>query len=107
MLSRESAAIMTKLLEGVISDGTSSAITLQSICECAGKTGTSGNDGDRWFIGYTPSLVCGVWCGYEYPEPLSERSVCTSIWNNVMRSIVTHTGGARRFAIPDTVVRAS
>ncbi|MBQ8415667.1 MAG: transglycosylase domain-containing protein, partial [Clostridia bacterium] len=76
ILSRETAAIMTKLLEGVITHGTSSTITLQRVCECAGKTGTTNKDHDRWFIGYTPDVVCGVWCGYEYPEPIEGRNVC-------------------------------
>lgn len=107
ILSAETAAIMTKLLEGVIESGTSSAVTLQNLCACAGKTGTTQNDHDRWFIGYTPSLVCGVWCGYEYPEALVGRNLCTSIWNTVMRSIVTEQGEKRDFDLPASIVQAS
>ena len=107
VLSLETAAIMTKLLEGVIESGTSSSITLQNICACAGKTGTTQNDHDRWFVGYTSSLVCGVWCGYEYPEPLEGRNLCTNIWNTVMRSIVTERGEKRDFDLPTTVVQAT
>ena len=107
ILSVETAAIMTKLLEGVIESGTSSSITLQNLCACAGKTGTTQNDHDRWFIGYTPSLVCGVWCGYEYPEALEGRNLCTNIWNTVMRGIVTERGERREFDMPNTVIRAT
>ena len=107
ILSVETAAIMTKLLEGVVESGTSSSITLQNLCACAGKTGTTQNDNDRWFIGYTPSLVCGVWCGYEYPEALEGRNLCTNIWNTVMRSIVTQRGEKREFDLPNTVIRAT
>ena len=107
ILSPETAAIMTKLLEGVIESGTSSSVTLQNLCACAGKTGTTQNDHDRWFVGYTPSLVCGVWCGYEYPESLEGRNLCTSIWNTVMRSIVTEKGEKRDFDIPSTVTKAN
>ena len=107
VLSVETAAIMTKLLEGVIESGTSSSITLQNLCACAGKTGTTQNDHDRWFVGYTPSLVCGVWCGYEYPEALEGRNLCTSIWNTVMRSIVTEKGEKREFDTPNTVIKAT
>ena len=85
VLSEENAAIMTKLLQGVVREGTSSSVTLGRICECAGKTGTTQNDHDRWFVGYTPDLICGVWCGYEYPEPLVGRNICTSVWNTVMQ----------------------
>ncbi len=107
VLSVETAAIMTKLLEGVIENGTSSAVTLQNLCACAGKTGTTQNDHDRWFVGYTPSLVCGVWCGYEYPEALVGRNLCTNIWNTVMRRIVTEQGEKRDFEVPATVVQAN
>ena len=107
VLAPETAAIMTKLLEGVIEQGTSSAVTLQNLCACAGKTGTTQNDHDRWFIGYTPSLVCGVWCGYEYPETLEGRNLCTNIWNTVMRRIVTERGEKRDFDLPTTVVQAN
>ena len=107
ILSCETAAIMTKLLEGVIESGTSSAVTLQNLCACAGKTGTTQNDHDRWFIGYTPSIVCGVWCGYEYPDALVGRNLCTNIWNTVMRRIVSERGEKRDFDMPATVVQAN
>lgn len=107
VLSPETSAIMTKLLEGVVEYGTSSAVTLQNLCACAGKTGTTQNDHDRWFVGYTPSLVCGVWCGYEYPETLEGRNLCTNIWNTVMRRIVAERGEKRDFDIPSTVIQAN
>lgn len=107
ILSRETAAIMTKLLQGVVTDGTSSSITLQRMCECAGKTGTTNRDHDRWFIGYTPQVVCGVWCGYEYPEPIAGRNVCTSIWNHVMRAVFFKKGGEDHFTVPSSIVQAS
>ena len=107
VMSEGNAAVMTKLLQGVVRDGTSSSITLQKVTECAGKTGTTQNDGDRWFVGYTPDLICGVWCGYEYPEPLVGSNLCTGIWNTVMRQIVAHRGGRTEFSIPSNVVERS
>ena len=107
VLSAGNAAIMTKLLQGVVEHGTSSAITLNKTVECAGKTGTTNADGDRWFVGYTPDLICGVWCGYEYPEPLEGRNLCTDIWNRVMGSIVKEQGGKKRFDVPSDVVKVS
>ncbi len=107
VLSEGNAAIMTKLLQGVIAHGTSSSVTLSKACECAGKTGTTNADGDRWFIGYTPELVCGVWCGYEYPEPLNERNLCIGIWNRVMTKLSEEIGGDRTFDVPSDVIRVS
>lgn len=106
VLSEENAAIMTKLLEGVVRDGTS-AILLGDLSECAGKTGTTQDDGDRLFVGFTPGLVCGVWCGYEYPEPVVGRNLCTGIWNDVMRRILSVCGGGGEFDIPSEVVQLS
>ncbi len=107
VMSVGNAAIMTKLLQGVVESGTSSSITLSRTVECAGKTGTTNRDGDRWFIGYTPDTICGVWCGYELPEPLEGRNLCTGIWNQVMGSIVAKKGGRTAFEIPSSVVRVS
>ncbi len=107
VMSEGNAAVMTKLLQGVVRDGTSSSITLQRVCECAGKTGTTQNNGDRWFVGYTPDIICGVWCGYEYPEPLVGYNLCTGIWNTVMRQIVNLKGGRTEFSVPTNVVERS
>lgn len=107
VMSAANAAVMTKLLEGVVRDGTSSAVTLRSLTECAGKTGTTQDDRDRLFVGYTPELICGVWCGYEYPEPVVGRNICTGIWNAVMLRIFSTHGGKTEFDIPADVVKLS
>lgn len=106
-LSEASAALMTKLLEGVISEGTSSTVTLDRIVECAGKTGTSNHDYDRWFIGYTPEVVCGVWCGFEYPKPIVQRNVCTQIWDDIMHAVVNETGNKHSFDKSPDLIRVS
>jgi penicillin-binding protein 1A len=103
VLSEENAAIMTKLLQGVVKHGTSSSVTLDRLVECAGKTGTTQNDHDRLFVGYTPDIICGVWCGYSYPEPLVGANICTGIWNNVMTSAYSIKGGQTKFEIPKNV----
>ncbi|MBR3893737.1 MAG: transglycosylase domain-containing protein [Clostridia bacterium] len=107
VMSTENAAIMTKLLQGVVESGTSSSITLNRMVECAGKTGTTNRDGDRWFVGYTPDMICGVWCGYEFPEPLEGRNLCTETWNRVMKRIVEKKGGREHFDVPSSIVRVS
>lgn len=107
VISEGNAAIMTKLLQGVVESGTSSSITLNRYVECAGKTGTTNQENDRWFVGYTPDMICGVWCGYEYPEPLAGRNICTDIWNRVMSSLWEREGGRRQFSVPTSVFQAS
>ncbi len=107
VLSEGNAAVMTKLLEGVVNNGTSGRITLSELVACAGKTGTTNRDCDRWFVGYTPELICGVWCGYEYPEPLAGRNLCTTVWDDVMSRIVRTKGGKASFDLPGDVVKVS
>lgn len=108
VLSRESAAIMTKLLEAVVDTGTASGkITLDSKVTTAGKSGTSQNNCDRYFVGYTPELLAGVWFGYDYPKDLSVfgGNVSVYIWDDVMTRIYEQTGygGVRDFSVPETV----
>ena len=112
VLSRETAAIMTKLMEEVVDSGTASGkITLDSRIAVAGKSGTSQGNRDRYFIGYTPQLLAGVWFGYDYPKDLSVfgGNVSVYLWNDVMTRICEETdyGKITDFTVPDTVQKLS
>jgi len=72
VLDADNAAIMTMLLRQVTANGTAAGMQLTDRVNVAGKTGTSGNNCDKWFIGYTPELLAGVWYGFEYPESLAD-----------------------------------
>ena len=61
--SHARAAIIDSLLQGVVQYGTGKAAALPGR-QVAGKTGTTENYGDAWFVGYTPQLVAAVWVGY-------------------------------------------
>ncbi len=63
--SHETASIMTKLLEGVVKGGTANGVYLPGHIPVAGKTGTSTEGRDKWFVGYSPYYLFGVWCGAE------------------------------------------
>lgn len=86
VISEESADIMTLMLQNVVSNGTATDITLDKKIACAGKTGTTQNKYDTWYIGYTPHCIGGVWFGYEYPKALSDYSgnKCIEVWDEVM-----------------------
>lgn len=60
----QTARLMTQLLAEVVRDGTAKSLTLKNSVDTAGKTGTSGADRDRLFVGYTPYYTAGIWCGY-------------------------------------------
>lgn len=66
---------MTSMLRGVIDYGTGRAIRDYGITgPVAGKTGTTNNGADVWFIGYTPTLVAGVWFGYDTPHQIADHA---------------------------------
>ena len=67
-LSEENAYLMVNLLEGVVNQGTGSRLRwkYELINETGGKTGTTQNQSDGWFMGVTPNLVTGVWTGWDY-----------------------------------------
>lgn len=86
-LRQETAELLTAMLEEVVAYGTAASLTLPSQgISVAGKTGTTQNTCDRWFVGYTPRLLCGVWMGYEYPAPLDDLggNPCLGIFDDVM-----------------------
>lgn len=91
VISDQTATIMTKLMQNVVRRGTASSVTLKNRVDVAGKTGTTTDDRDRWFVGYTPYYVAGVWFGYAMPQSLSAFSASVppsaKIWDEVMSKV--------------------
>lgn len=65
VLSDETSFIMTSMLEGVVNGGTGAHVRDYFQLPAAGKTGTTTEFADAWFIGYTPQIVAGVWVGFD------------------------------------------
>lgn len=59
----------TSMLEGVVRNGTAVVVNKLGV-PVAGKTGTTNDERDAWFVGYTPDLVVGVYIGYDNPRPM-------------------------------------
>ena len=104
--SPEVAYLVTTILQDVIRRGTgtrAAGLTVPS----AGKTGTTDNFMDAWFVGYTPELLAGVWVGYDDPvslgEGMSGGRVAAPIWLSFMRAVTR--SGAGDFIKPDNVVK--
>ena len=112
-ISSANASIMTKMLQNVITTGTARAITLDSSVDVAGKTGTTQNDCDKWFVAYTPYCLGGVWYGYEYPKPISksQKNAYLEIWNDIMTELhkdyFVPREGRKRFELDPSVVKAT
>jgi penicillin-binding protein 1A len=71
-LSPSLAHLMNHSLEGVVTDGTGHAAAALGR-HLAGKTGTTDNNADAWFIGYSPDLAVGVWVGYDDHRSIGDR----------------------------------
>lgn len=108
VLSAAEAHLMTSLLEGVMRSGTAAAagpVTLPAAV--AGKTGTTNEGRDAWFVGYSSNLVALVWIGFDSGRPhgLSGTQAALPIWVDFMRQALD-TYPAAPFAVPDGVVTA-
>jgi 1A family penicillin-binding protein len=75
VLDRAEAFQMTSMLRSVVDQGTGRVLREMGVRgPVAGKTGTTNNGADVWFIGYTPTLVAGVWFGYDSPRPIAPNA---------------------------------
>lgn len=86
------AFLVTDILRDVVDRGTGVAVRLAGYRgPAAGKTGTTNNSVDYWFVGYTPSLVGVVWIGFDMPRPIIEGAagdrVAPRLWGRIMRRI--------------------
>jgi len=88
VLDKDTAAIMTWMLQNVVLNGTGSAALLNDR-DVAGKTGTSENARDLWFVGYIPQLVTGVWLGNDDNYPTwGASSTAAYTWHQFMANVV-------------------
>jgi penicillin-binding protein 1A len=71
---------MSSILADVITRGTGSEARAQGFkLPAGGKTGTTTDSVDAWFVGYTPKLVTGVWFGRDQPEPIARHATAATI----------------------------
>ncbi len=80
---------MTDILESVVKEGTGKQARLDNMT-CAGKTGTTDDNRDGWFVGYTPYYTTAVWVGYDMPKSMDDLYGYTypgRIWKAYMESI--------------------
>lgn len=107
-LSPAAAFITTRMLQDVMTVGTARSLKkFAGERPAAGKTGTTDDYRDAWFIGYTPQLLTGVWVGYDTPKPggkgFTGGAVAAPIWERFMRQALA-TQPAIDFPQPETVV---
>lgn len=90
VVSEDTAYLITNMLSDVIQRGTAKNVRrLGFTAPAAGKTGTTDDVADAWFVGYTPRLVAGVWIGYDDPRAIRRGAFASTIAVPVWTSFMT------------------
>ncbi|HUN86849.1 MAG TPA: PBP1A family penicillin-binding protein [Terracidiphilus sp.] len=94
VISQQTAREMMVLLRAVTAHGTAAAVA-QLNHPLGGKTGTTSDFTDAWFLGFSPSITCGVWVGYDNEESLGNKETgaraALPIWINFMKAAIVGT----------------
>lgn len=92
---------LTSMMEGVVQRGSGSGVKLP--VPVAGKTGTTNDAKDVWFVGYTSNTVAGCYMGFDQPRSLGEGAyggtLCVPIFQEFMKEVVKRRGGTK-FKVP-------
>ncbi|MFD0697202.1 transglycosylase domain-containing protein [Paenibacillus sp. GCM10027628] len=117
--SEQSAYLITDMMKTVISQGTATDLMKKfksyGKIEISGKTGSTQDDADAWYMGFTPDITVGVWIGYDQPvNKLSAKTLQTyhakDIWALIMNSTIEQKPELfpnKTFAKPDGIVSAT
>ncbi len=98
VLDPATAFVLTSILRDVVDEGTGTAVRAVGFHGvAAGKTGTTQDGADAWFVGYTPQLVMGVWVGLDKPQTIVRGgqggTLAAPVWGRVMARVGTNGGG--------------
>lgn len=108
VIKESTAWLLTSAMEDVVNYGIGTACQLENMT-VAGKTGTTDDYNDLWFVGYTPYYTCAVWSGFDNNEKLPDdysREFHKNLWKKVMTRI--HEGLADKdFEMPSTIEEVS
>jgi penicillin-binding protein 1A len=104
-VSPETSYVITNLMQSVVSSGTGHRASIVGR-PVAGKTGTTNDSKDAWFVGYVPQLVAGVWVGFDQERSLgaggSGGQAAAPIWSEFMQKSVAELP-VEDFAAPENV----
>lgn len=98
VIKPSTAYIMNRLLREVVTSGTGKAANIDGV-EVIGKTGTTDNHKDSWFVGATPAGTIAVWTGYDAPAPISSTGFAKAVFKEIMRQYTTKAGTAKQFPV--------
>jgi len=106
VLKERTAWLLTNAMEDVVEEGTGRSADFPTT-KVAGKTGTTSDENDVWFCGYTPKYTATVWAGYDNNVDLTtseEQNLAKTIWREVMEDLPGNQDW-QEFEEPDGIVR--
>ncbi len=117
VISVDTARTMMQLLQAVVSGGTG-ATASQLHHPLGGKTGTTNNFTDAWFLGFSPSVTCGTWIGFDDRQSLGDKETgaraALPMWMDFMRAAIANkpnetfaTAGAPKKALDAPAMAAA
>jgi penicillin-binding protein 1A len=108
VIDQTTAYLVTSLLEEVVKSGTGQRVKALGR-PAAGKTGTTNNLNDAWFVGYTPEYITGVWVGFDQEAPMgvgeTGSRTASPIWLGYMQRLLSGKP-VQVFPVPEGVVFA-
>ena len=106
ILKESTAYIMTQMLKEVVESGTGRGASISGAAYTAGKTGTTSDNKDRWFIGYTPEYVAAIWYGYDIPKEINISSnPCIPVFTSIMNKVQRTVSSSKDLQQPSSVTR--
>jgi len=108
-ISPQKAFMINALLRGVVENGTARSLRTSGIYwPVAAKTGTTNNNRDAWFIGYTPDILALVWVGFDNGDSIESPGSIAAlpIWAELMRAIPQYIS-ENEFRIPQGIIKRS
>ena len=113
VLKESTAYLLTSAMKDVVTKGTGTAVNFNKNMDIVGKTGTTTDDLDVWFAGFTPYYTCASWAGYDTPTKMDssdtkngkETQIAKTLWKEVMESIHEDLPAAT-FTQPENVITA-
>lgn len=105
------AYVVTNMMQSVVNEGTGSAVRSVGYSgPAAGKTGTTDDYTDIWFIGFTPEITCGIWLGFDQKRTIYRGATggggAAPVWGEFARNARPDSSRLESFPVPDSVTTA-
>ncbi len=104
------AFLLTSAMEDVVTKGTGTATRFNKKMDIAGKTGTTSDNKDVWFAGFTPYYTCATWAGYDNNAKMSDKTayketnIAKNLWHAIMKDVHEDLENAE-FTIPSGIIQ--